>query len=88
MRVDRLLCYLRFVKTRSQARLLVDSGHIRCDGIRVIRASQMIELGSVLTLPIGRTVRIVKVLALPERRSPAAEARRCYRDLDPRAEGP
>ncbi|UOR16177.1 RNA-binding S4 domain-containing protein [Qipengyuania aquimaris] len=85
MRIDRLLCFLRFVRTRSAARKLVDEGHIRLNGERVLRASRDIAAGDVLTLPLGRTVRLVEVLSLPERRGPPREAQECYRELDPGA---
>ena len=85
MRLDRLLCLLRFVRTRSAARKLVDEGHIRRNGERVVRASRDIVVGDILTLPIGRQVRLIEVLALPERRGPPREAQECYRELDPGA---
>jgi len=36
----------------------------------------------VLTIPLGSTVRLIEVLALPERRGPAREAQAYYRVLD------
>ena len=83
MRIDRLLCHLRFVRTRSAAHRLVEEGHIRRNGERVTRASRDIVQGDVLTLPLGGTVRLVEILALPERRGPPREAQACYRELDP-----
>ena len=83
MRVDLLLCQLRFVRTRGLAQALVETGHIRRNGQRVQRASQPVAAGDVLTFPIGRRVRVIELLALPVRRGPAAEARACYRVLDP-----
>ena len=83
MRIDRLLCYLRFVRTRSAAHRLVDEGHIRRNGERVTRASRDILVGDVLTLPLGNSVRLVEIIALPERRGAPREARACYRELDP-----
>ena len=85
MRIDRLLCFLRFVRTRSSARKLVDKGHIRLNGERVRRASRDISEGDVLTLPLGNSVKLVEILALPERRGPPREAQTCYRELDPGA---
>ena len=85
MRLDRLLCTLRFVRTRSAARKWIEEGHIRRNGERVVRASREIEVGDVLTLPIGNAVRLVEVLVLPERRGPPREAQECYRELDPGA---
>ena len=88
MRIDRLLCYLRFVRTRSQAHQLVDAGHIRCNGMRVERDSYAVSIGDVLVIPTGKAVRIIEILEIPERRGPSAFARSCYRVLDPQGEGP
>ena len=85
MRIDRLLCALRFVRTRSSARKLIDEGHVRLNGERVVRASREVIVGDVLTLPLGQKVRLIEVLAVPERRGPPREAQECYRELDPAA---
>lgn len=83
MRVDRLLCHLRFVRTRSRAAELVKAGHLRRNGERITRSSQPVLVGDVLTIPLGSSVRLVEILSLPQRRGPAREARACYRALDP-----
>lgn len=83
MRIDRLLCNLRFLRTRTMAAELVRAGHIRRNGARVTRPSQQVDVGDVLTIPLGPGVRLVEVLALPDRRGPAREAQACYRVLDP-----
>ena len=83
MRIDRALCCLRLVKTRSRAAALVEAGHIRRNGERVTRASQPVAAGDVLTVPLGKAVKIIELLSLPERRGPPAEALGCYRVLDP-----
>lgn len=83
MRIDRLLCNLRFLRTRTLAAALIKTGHLRRNGARVIRPSQDIAIGDVLTIPLGNAVSLVEVLALPERRGPAREAQSCYRVLDP-----
>lgn len=86
MRIDRLLYYLRFVRTRSAAQLLVEQGHIRKNGERVLRGSRNVEAGDILTLPLGGAVRLIEVTAMPERRGPPREAQACYRDLDQNGE--
>ncbi len=78
-----MLCHLRFVRTRSAAQRLVEEGHIRRNGERVTRGSQDIRIGDILTIPLGGLVRLVEILALPDRRGPAREAQACYRELDP-----
>ncbi|WP_126173323.1 RNA-binding S4 domain-containing protein [Altericroceibacterium xinjiangense] len=82
MRIDRLLCFLRFAKTRSLAQRWIGEGHIRRNGQRVVRCDQAIAPGDVLTLPLARSVLAIRILALPHRRGPADEARACYRALD------
>lgn len=84
MRLDLALCRLRFVKTRSAARTLVEAGHLRVSGQRARLASHPISIGDVLTIPRAKSVIVVEIEALPERRGPAEEARQCYRVLDPR----
>ena len=83
MRIDRLLCNIRLVRTRTLAARLVSGGLLRRNGIRVLRPSQDIAVGDVLTVPIGASVRVIEVLSLPERRGGAALAAACYRVLDP-----
>lgn len=86
MRIDRLLVFLRFARTRSRARNLIEEGHIRHNGKRVQRSSDEIRVGDVLTLPLGSDVKIVEVLGLPERRGPPLMAKSHYRMLDRGAE--
>ncbi|MBL8656377.1 MAG: RNA-binding S4 domain-containing protein [Altererythrobacter sp.] len=82
MRIDRLLCNLRFVRTRSLASKLASTGQLRRNGVRITRASQEVVVGDVLTIPLGAAIRLVEVLALPEQRGRAREAQACYRALD------
>jgi len=82
MRIDKLLWFLRFAKTRSIAQAMAQEGHIRLDGRRVERAHQNVAVGNILVLPLPQGVRVIELLALPARRGPAPEARSCYRVLD------
>jgi ribosome-associated heat shock protein Hsp15 len=82
MRIDKLLWFHRFTKTRGIAQNLVATGHIRLNGRRIERAHQGVGIGDVLVLPLPQGVRVVELLALPERRGPASEAQSCYRMLD------
>jgi ribosome-associated heat shock protein Hsp15 len=86
VRIDKLLWQLRLTKTRALAQKLVVAGHVRRNGVRVLRTSQDIAPGDTLTLPLPAGVRVIEVIALPVRRSPAAEAQACYRTLDPTRE--
>ena len=81
MRIDRYLHCIRLVKSRSLAQSVIDGGHVRIDGKRVVKASEPVRVGSTIALPLRDQVRVLKVLALPSRRGPAAEARACYQEL-------
>ena len=82
MRIDKLLWFLRFCKTRTIAQALAAQGHIRLNGSRIERPHHRISVGDILTIPLPRGVLVCEVTALPERRGPAAEAQSCYRVLD------
>lgn len=82
MRIDKLLWFLRLAKTRSIAQAMAEEGHIRLNSRRVDRAHQKVAAGDILTIPLGTTVRIIELIALPHRRGPAPEAQSCYRTLD------
>lgn len=81
LRIDQFLCFARFAKTRSVAQALVGEGHIRLDGRTIHKSSAQVRVGSVLGLPLGGHVRVVRIEALPDRRGPAPDARTCYTDL-------
>jgi ribosome-associated heat shock protein Hsp15 len=82
IRLDKLLWYLRFARSRSIAQAMVAAGHIRLDGRRVTRASAAVHAGATLVLPIGERIEVIRLLALPLRRGPASEAQACYVRLD------
>lgn len=86
LRLDKWLVFARFCKTRSVAAALVESGRLRVEGTIVAKPHYKLRVGEVLTFPQGDYVRVVKVLALPARRGPAAAAQACYEDLRPPAE--
>lgn len=82
MRIDKLLWFLRFTKTRPLAQAMAAQGHIRVNGHRILHAHHKVALGDILTFPIGTSVRVIEVLSLPTRRGPSNEAMSCYRMLD------
>ena len=81
MRIDRYLHCIRLVKSRTLAQGLVETGHIRIDGKRVEKTSEPVRVGSTIALPLRGEVRILRVVALPERRGPPTEARACYEEV-------
>ncbi|MEM7665400.1 MAG: S4 domain-containing protein [Pseudomonadota bacterium] len=82
LRIDRLLVYLRFARTRSIAQAMIEAGTLRRNRNHVLRPSESVGIGDVLTLVIGNDVRVVEVVSLPERRASPALAKSHYRELD------
>ena len=81
MRIDRFLFFIRLLKSRTLAQGIIDEGHVRIDSKRVEKPSEEVRVGSVIGLPLHGEVKILRVLALPDRRGPAREARGCYEEL-------
>lgn len=82
LRIDKLLWYLRFAKSRSIAQAMVEAGHIRLEGRRISRSSAMVQAGQHLVIPIGDRVDVIRIITLPTRRGPAPEAQACYELLE------
>ena len=81
-RLDKWLWYARFFKTRGLAQKACESGRIRVNGRRITKAHRAVGPGDVLTFVQGRVVRIVRVLAVAERRGPAPEAQLLYEEIE------
>ena len=89
MRADKWLWHARFFKTRGLAAKVISSGHLRVNGEKTAKPARSIGPGDVLTFPQARRIRVVKILALSDRRGPAPEAQALYEDMSPEApEGP
>lgn len=82
-RLDKWLWSARFFKSRTGAAALCAAGKIRMSGRVISKAHVTVRVGDVLTFPLGRHIRVVKVLQLAARRGPATEARSLYEDLNP-----
>lgn len=88
LRLDKFLWYIRLAKTRSLAQALAEQGRLRIDGRVIDRAHAAVKVGDVLSFALHGRVRVIRVLALPARRGPPAEARLCYDDLSPPVDAP
>ncbi|HVZ53099.1 MAG TPA: RNA-binding S4 domain-containing protein [Pseudolabrys sp.] len=80
-RIDKWLWHARMVRTRSAAAALVEAGHVRLNGQRIVAASQLVRSGDVVTLALDRSVKVLRVESFAERRGGAPEARALYREL-------
>lgn len=83
-RIDKWLWHARVVRTRSDAARLVETGHVRVNGVREKSPGRAIKTGDVLTVALDRRVRVMKVAEFSERRGDAAVAVGLYSDLQPR----
>ena len=83
LRLDKWLWYARFFKTRTLAARTCNAGKLRVSGAAVSKAHHKVKPGDVLTFPQGRHIRVVRVVALGDRRGPAPEAEALYEDLKP-----
>ena len=81
LRIDKLLWYLRLAKSRRSAQALIASGHVRIDGRRIEKPHFAVRANQVITLPLGNSVRVIRVAVIPHRRGPAPEAQSCYCDI-------
>jgi ribosome-associated heat shock protein Hsp15 len=80
-RIDKWLWHARMVRTRTDAAALATAGFVRLNGKRMMAAGHPVRVGDVVTVALDRTVRVVRVEGLCERRGGAPVARTLYRDL-------
>jgi ribosome-associated heat shock protein Hsp15 len=82
LRLDKWLWQARFFKGRDLAAELIYSGHLRLNGQRCTKPGHAVAVGDVLTFPQANQIRVVRILALGQRRGPAPEAQALFADLD------
>ena len=80
-RLDKWLWHARVVKARTSAASLVESGHVRINGVREKSPGHAVKAGDVLTVSLDRGVRLMKVIGFSERRGDASAARTLYEDF-------
>jgi ferredoxin len=81
IRLDKLIWYLRFAKSRSIAQKNLASGHVRINGVRAEKLHACVRIGDVITLPLGNSVRVIQLVKIPVRRGPAPEAAAHYAEI-------
>ncbi|ABD05260.1 RNA-binding S4 [Rhodopseudomonas palustris HaA2] len=81
-RLDKWLWHARIVRARSTAAALVESGHVRVNGVREKSPGHGIKTGDVVTIALDRSVRVLKVIGFAERRGDAASVTGLYADLE------
>ena len=79
VRLDKWLWAARFYKTRALAAAAVEGGKAQVNGERV-KPAKMLKTGDALVVRNGPFEWDITVVALSERRGPAAEAVKLYRE--------
>lgn len=85
VRIDRWLWAARLFKTRSLASRACGSGHVKING-RSVKAAKPVRSGDRLEVTTPAGLRVLEVLALADKRGPAAVARSLYEDHTPAVE--
>ena len=83
IRLDLYLFYIRFFKSRSLATKFINTSRIRVSGQATQKPHKLVSINDVLTLPINDTIKILKIIDIPDRRGPFLESMCCYEDLTP-----
>lgn len=81
LRIDKWLWAARFHKTRSLAVEAVESGKVLVNGVRA-KPAKTLGAGDKLDLRLGRFQFLIEVLAVSNKRGPASEAQKLYRETD------
>jgi len=79
LRVDKWLWAARFFRTRGLAAEAIDAGRVSVNGERA-KASKAVRPGDALVIRRPPFEQAVTVLAVSDRRGPAAEAQRLYEE--------
>jgi len=82
MRLDKWLWHARFFRSRAIAARYIEMSRCRLDGRVVDKPHATVAPGMVLTFALGPRVRVVRIIALGERRGPSPEARSLYEEIE------
>jgi ribosome-associated heat shock protein Hsp15 len=66
------------VRTRSAAAALVEAGHVRVNGGRVVAPGHVLRANDVVTLALDRSIKVMRVIGFAERRGGSQSARSLY----------
>jgi len=81
VRLDKWLWAARFYKTRALATEAVNGGRVHVNG-QAAKPAKGVKEGDRLEISVGQSRFVVDVLALSDKRGPAAEAARLYAETD------
>jgi ribosome-associated heat shock protein Hsp15 len=79
MRIDKWLWAARFFKTRALAIDAIDSGKVLVNEERV-KPAKAVDVGNLVAIRLGPYTFVVEVLGLSDKRGPAPQAQKLYRE--------
>lgn len=81
VRIDKWLWAARFFKTRAMATEAINGGHVHVNGQR-IKPARTVNVGDEVVITRPPYTFVVEVIALSEKRGPAAQARLLYQETE------
>jgi ribosome-associated heat shock protein Hsp15 len=81
LRIDKWLWAARFFKTRSLAADAVECGKVLVNDSRV-KPAKTVTTGNMLAIRLGPYLYEIEILALSDRRGPAPQAQKLYRETE------
>jgi len=81
LRIDKWLWAARFFKTRSLAIAAIESGKVEVNEARV-KPAKTIAVADMVAIRLGPYQFVVEVLALSDKRGPAAQAQKLYKETE------
>ncbi len=81
LRIDKWLWAARFFKTRSLAIAAIESGKVEVNETRV-KPAKTIAVADMVAMRLGPYQFVVEVLALSDKRGPAAQAQKLYKETE------
>ena len=81
LRIDKWLWAARFFKTRSLAIAAIEAGKVEVNETRV-KPAKTIDISDLVAIRLGPYQFVVEVLALSDKRGPAPQAQKLYKETD------
>lgn len=81
LRIDKWLWAARFFKTRSLAIAAIESGKVEINEVRV-KPAKTVDVGDLLAVRLGPYQFVVEVLGLSDKRGPAPQAQKLYKETE------
>ncbi|MFA6903749.1 MAG: S4 domain-containing protein [Gallionellaceae bacterium] len=81
LRIDKWLWAARFFKTRSLAIAAIESGKVEINEVRV-KPAKSLDIGDLIAIRLGPYQFVVEVLGLSDKRGPAPQAQKLYKETE------